>query len=467
MSAVERQSVQTSVSEEEDARVRLEVVEAAKASNAHPEGRDAPEPAPAAPSQPSETPTTPAPAPKPAPAPAPKQEPVPAPSAAPAKPRRSASPGRVRAFFKRMLMLGGLVAVILVSAYYYLTGGRFVVADNAYVRAAKLMVSTDVSGIVSSVDVRQGQQVNQGQVLFRLDAKQFRIALEAARAQRDRAKLEVEAQQRDYKRLQSDIAGQMANVSRAQVAFDRADALLKRRAGSKAAYDVAKYSLAAEKEKLQSLKYQASVALTRLGGKADSPVETNPSWQEANAKVEEAQRQLSRTVIRAPFAGTVTAVESLQPGTFLVAQTAALTNTGAVGLVSTEQIWVEANIKETDLTHVRAGNPVDVTIDAYPGLHWKAKVSTIFPATGSEFSILPAQNASGNWVKVVQRIPVRIAIERKPNDPPLRAGMSVVVHIDTGHRRTMRDLWHLLHLKSDPLPEVSRKVDSYLTDHQK
>ena len=450
MSAVEKRSDQSLNGDESEGRKRLEVVDASASAQEPVHARA--EPSPQTPAQPSTVPP---------------EAPPAAPMARPAKATRSASPGRVRAFVRRVLMLGSLVAVILIGAYFYLTGGRYVVADNAYVRAAKLMVSTDVSGIVSSVDVRQGQEVEKGKVLFRLDAKQFRIALEAARAQRDRARLEVEAQQRDYKRLQSDIGAQEANVARAQVTFDRADVLLKRRAGSQAVYDLAKYSLDAEKEKLQSLKYQASVALTRLGGKADAPVEDNPLWKEANAKVAEAERQLQRTIITAPFAGTVTAVETLQPGTFLVAQTAALTNTGAVGLVSTENIWVEANIKETDLTHVRAGNPVDISIDAYPGRHWKAKVTTIFPATGSEFSILPAQNASGNWVKVVQRIPVRIAIERKASDPPLRAGMSAVVQIDTGHRRTMRDLWRLLHLKSDPLPDVSRKVDEYLSERGK
>jgi len=124
-------------------------------------------------------------------------------------------------------------------------------------------------------------------------------------------------------------------------------------------------------------------------------------------------------------------------------------------------LWIDSNIKETDLTHVRPGNPVGVTVDAYPGRRWNAVVKSIFPATGSEFSILPAQNASGNWVKVVQRIPVRIALHRNPGDPPLRAGMSVVVHIDTGHERKMRDLWRLLGIKSDPLPAVSAQIESW------
>ncbi|MGE3248048.1 MAG: HlyD family secretion protein [Beijerinckiaceae bacterium] len=387
-----------------------------------------------------------------------------APPASPAvlRPRRSASPARIRAFVRRVLMLGGLAAVIGGAGYFWLHGGRFVVSDNAYIRAAKLMVSTDISGIVSKVEVSQGELVRKDQVLFRLDAQQFEIALEAARAQLLRIAQDVAAMQRDYARLQSDIGSQQAIVERARVAFLRAQALVKRRAGSEATYDQARYTLEAEQKKLQSMKLQAEVALTRLGGDARASVEKNPQWLEAKAKVDEAERQLARTVVRAPFPGIVTAVESLQPGTFLVAQTAALTNTGAVGLVSNSDLWIEANIKETDLTNVRPGNKVDVTVDAYPNRHWQASVKTIFPATGAEFSILPAQNASGNWVKVVQRIPVRIAIERKPDDPPLRAGMSVVVHIDTGHKRTMQDLWRLVGLSSDPLPSFSAWADSQI-----
>jgi len=151
--------------------------------------------------------------------------------------------------------------------------------------------------------------------------------------------------------------------------------------------------------------------------------------------VDEAQRQLDHTVIYAPFDGIVTQVDTVQPGMYLSASTAAF------GIISTERVWVEANPKETELTHVKVGDPVDVSVDTYPGRHWKATVESIAPNSGSEFSILPAQNTSGNWVKVVQRIPVRIRIERQPGDPDLRAGMSVETEIDTGHRRTLQDLF--------------------------
>ncbi len=374
---------------------------------------------------------------------------------------RRASPGRIRNFLRRSLMLAGIVAVVVLSGFYWLRGGRVVVSDNAYIRAPKLMVSTDISGIVSSIEVEQGQKVKAGQVLFRLDPHQFEIALGAARAQLELVRQEVKAAQRDYERILADIGVQKVQVSAAVVAFERANELVKRRAGSRAALDQAKFALEGARKRLVSLQQQARAALTRLGGAAGRPPEQDPKFREARAKVAEAERLLSRTIVRAPFAGVVTAVESLQKGTFLVAQTAALTNTGAVGLVAAHELWIDSNIKETDLTHVRPGNPVGVTVDAYPGRRWNAVVKSIFPATGSEFSILPAQNASGNWVKVVQRIPVRIALHRNPGDPPLRAGMSVVVHIDTGHERKMRDLWRLLGIKSDPLPAVSAQIESW------
>jgi membrane fusion protein, multidrug efflux system len=145
--------------------------------------------------------------------------------------------------------------------------------------------------------------------------------------------------------------------------------------------------------------------------------------------------------VRSPFNGIVTQVAALQPGTYLVAQTAALTNTGAVALVSTDDIWIEANMKETDLTYVRIGNHVDISIDTYPDREWSGTVESISPASGAEFSLLPAQNTSGNWVKIVQRITVKVKVDRKPDDPPLRSGMSVYVYIDTKHRRSLADLF--------------------------
>lgn len=362
----------------------------------------------------------------------------------PAPPSARNGRGSLRAF----LMLGAIVAVAVISATLWLRGGRFISTDDAYVKAAKLMVSTDVSGIVANVNIKQGQRVKAGDVLFSLDRQQFQNAVDSARAQLEQAKLNIQALREDYIRLQTDITAEEAMVNLAQVAYDRAAALVKINAGTRVQFDQTRYTLAAEQSRLSSLKQQAIVARTRLGGDIDGPIERNPQVAQAQVQADEALRLLNRTIVRAPFSGIVTAVEQLQVGTYLVSQTAALTNTGAVGLVSDERLWIEANVKETDLTNVKAGNPVEFTVDAYPGHVWKGHVATIFPATGSEFSILPAQNAGGNWVKIVQRVPIRIAIDRKPNEPDLRSGMSVTVDIDTGNTRSFNDLLRLVGMGS-------------------
>jgi membrane fusion protein (multidrug efflux system) len=360
---------------------------------------------------------------------------------APVRNRTTRFGTRLKRHLRAVLMLGGILVVAVGSGAFWLRGGRYVSADDAYVRASKLMVTTDVSGLVTSIDVRQGQAVKAGEVLFRVDPLQYAIALDNAKSQLAQTALMIEAMKRDYKRMEQDIEAQQSQVDLDQSNFDRYSVLLRTDAVSKANHDQAKFTLAADKNKLQSLKHQAEVQLARLGGNTEVPVTEHPQYRQAKAAVDEAQRQLDHTVVRAPFDGIVTQVDALQPGTYLVAQTAALTNTGAVGLISTESVWVEANVKETDLTYVKPGDPVGIFVDTYPNHLWTGTVESISPASGAEFSILPAQNASGNWVKVVQRIPVRIRVGHQPGDPVLRAGMSVTVDIDTGHRRSLSELF--------------------------
>jgi membrane fusion protein (multidrug efflux system) len=339
------------------------------------------------------------------------------------------------------LMAGGILAVVIGSGTVWLSGGRYASTDDAYVQAAKLLVSTDVSGLVASVDVRNNQPVKSGQLLFRIDPRQFQIALDNARANLSQTALTIEAMKDDYRRMLSDVAAQESQVSLDQVTFDRFSYLVTRDDVTRQNYDRARFTLALDKSRLESLRQTAQVQLAKLAGNPDIQVTEHPLYQQAKAQVDEAQRQLDHTEVHAPFDGVVTQVDALQPGTYSVSQTAALTNTGAVALVSTDQMWVEAQMKETDLTYVRPGNHVDISVDTYPGRVWSGTVESISPASGSEFSILPAQNSSGNYVKVVQRIPVRIRIDRKLGDPDLRAGMSVYVSIDTGHRRSLRDLF--------------------------
>ncbi len=331
-------------------------------------------------------------------------------------------------------MIGGILLVALAAGVFWLRGGSYASTDNAYVRAAKLMVSTDVSGLVSSVEVREGQSVKAGDILFRIDPQQFQIALDNAKANLAQTELAIEAMKEDYKRMMSAVAAQQAKVELDRATYNRYEPLASEDFLSKANFDQARFTLEADRHTLESLRQQAQTQLIRLSGNPDIPVAQHPQYLQAKTQVDEAQRELDHTIVRAPFDGRVTQVEALQPGTYLVAQTAALTNTGAVGLVSTKDVWVEANMKETDLTYVKRGDPVDISVDTYPGETWSGTVESIAPASGSEFSILPAQNVSGNWVKVVQRIAVRIHIDPKQGQPELRSGMSVTVGIDTAHR---------------------------------
>jgi membrane fusion protein (multidrug efflux system) len=352
--------------------------------------------------------------------------------------------GRLKSDRRRLrltLMFGGAALVAVAAAAVWLMSGRYVSTDNAYVHAAKLMVSTDISGIVSEVDVKEGQHVAKGDVLFRVDPQPFQIALDSAKAQLDLTRLNIESMKQDYQRVLSDIAGQQAQVDLAKANYERAEALVKSGSTSKANFDQMKYAYESGRKQLQALQDQAKVQLAKLGGDPNIKATEHPQYLQAKAKVDEAQRQFDDTIVRAPFSGIVTQVSALQPGTYLVAQTAALTNTGAVALVSTDNIWIEANMKETDLTHVKAGDKVSVSVDTYPDREWAGTVESISPATGAVFSILPAQNTSGNWVKVVQRITVRIKVQQRPQDPPLRAGMSTYVSIDTGHRHQLADLF--------------------------
>lgn len=340
-----------------------------------------------------------------------------------------------RAAVRPILMLGGILVVIVASIAYWITGGRVVSIDDAYVRAAKEVISTDVSGIVAAVPVHEGQRVRTGDVLLRLDPRPFEIALAGATASRNGMVSTLNAMKLDYQRMLRDVEVKQAQMQSDQASFDRFAGLIKGGGVTRADYDNARFLLMADRQAVEALKVTAAVQLARLGGDPDVDVTTMSDYLQVQARVDEAKRQLDHTVIYAPFSGIVTQVETVQPGMYLAAATAAF------GLVSSDNVWIEANPKETELTHVRAGDPVAVTVDTYPGRTWKAQVESIAPNSGSEFSVLPAQNTSGNWVKVVQRIPVRIKVEHKDGDPELRAGMSVVADIDTGHRRSWRDLF--------------------------
>jgi len=334
-----------------------------------------------------------------------------------------------------VLMLGGVLVIAVGAGAMWLNGGRIVSVDDSYIGAAKLSVATDVSGIVASVNVKEGQKVQAGDVLFKLDDRPFRIAVDGARADLAQTVLDVAAMKRDYQRMLHAAKASEAQVSSDQANFDRYANLVRGGSVTRADYDDARFKLAADQQQVEMLKVQSEVQLAKLAGNADIDPTATPVYQRAEARLDEAQRELDHTVVKAPFPGVVTQVESLQPGQYLAAASPAF------ALVSSANVWAEGNPKETELTFVKPGDKVDVTVDTYPGQVWKGEVESISPASGSAFSVLPAQNTSGNWVKVVQRIPLRVRIEHRDDAPDLRDGMSVLLNIDTGHVRSLHDLF--------------------------
>ncbi len=330
----------------------------------------------------------------------------------------------------RWALFALLPLAVASGAYRYVTGGQLMSTDDAYVNAETVGVSTDVSGIVQQIGVTENQHVDKDQVLYRLDPRQFQIAVGIANANLAQTALTIASMKQDYRRMLSDVTAQQAQVALDQATYGRNASLVSTGAVSKATYDQARFTLETNKSKLESLRQQAAVQLAKLGGNPDIPVTQHPQFLQAKAQVDEAQRQLDDSVVKAPFAGIVTQVSAIAPGKYLAASTTAFY------LVATDHVWVDATPKETELTYVRPGQRVAVTVDTYPDAVWRGVVASISPAAAQQFALLPAQNTSGNWVKVVQRIPLRLRVDTsEKNLPPLRAGMSVEVEVDTGHAR--------------------------------
>ena len=342
-----------------------------------------------------------------------------------------------KARLRRVLMYWGVGIFLAIAGVVYLISGRYVTSDDSYVHANKLMVSTDVSGLVQSVDVREGQQVKKGQVLFTLDPKPFEIALENAKANLASTVQDVESTRAQYRAAVGQIAAQQAQLNVNQQTYVRYQALAKQNAIAAMQVDTQRAAVLSAQATLASLQQAAATQLAKLNGNPNLPAEQTPSYLKAKAAVDEAQRQLDHTTVRAPFDGTVGEVDSLQPGTLVISAMSAFTTTSAVGLIG-KDTWISSDMKETDLTHVHPGAPVSIAVDTYPGCKWEGHIDSVSAGSDSSFSALPAENASGNWVKVVQRIPVRIAIDKSECDRPLRAGMSTVINIDTGKRRYER-----------------------------
>jgi membrane fusion protein (multidrug efflux system) len=332
-----------------------------------------------------------------------------------------------------------LPIALIVGAYFYVEGGSTMTTDDAYVEADTVGLSTDVSGMVKSVDVADNERVRAGQVLFRLDPLPFQLKLDQANTQLKIVEENLTALKANYRNIEAQLRQAQDQLAFNERQYERTRILRQQGFAAQTTLEQAQVTQQNSQQQIKSLQAQLAAVAANLGGNPDIAVEQHPQYRQALAQRDEAARELHDTVVTAPFEGVVTNVPNLRPGMYLTASTTAFY------LVDTGRLWVEAQPKETELTYVRPGQAARVTVDTYPGRVWHGRVATLGPAAQSQFSLLPAQNTSGNWVKVVQRIPLRIELAaNEPSMPPLSAGMSAEVSIDTGHKRGLGFLAGLL-----------------------
>jgi membrane fusion protein (multidrug efflux system) len=351
-----------------------------------------------------------------------------------AEPRRRLMAGLRR--YRRVLLLVVLpIAAAVAGLTFYFNGGRYVGTDDAYVGAQKVLVTPEISGKIDKVVVKEGQHVKQGDVLFEIDPVPYRLAVDEAKAALAQAQSTYEnlvANIKIYGKM-LDLADQAVELKQHDV--DRKQALVKNNYGSQLDLDNAANAMVTAGAQAQFVRQQLSNAKAQLLGNPDLPLEQFPPYAQAKAKLEDAQRNLEHTILRAPMAGIATQVDQIQLGRFVTA------GTPVFSIIDVDHPWVDANPKESDFTHVAVGQPVTLDVDAFPNHVFKGYVGSLSPGTGAQFAILPPQNATGNFVKVVQRVPVRIYFDA--NDAflhKLKAGMSVYATIDTGHKRSLAGL---------------------------
>jgi membrane fusion protein, multidrug efflux system len=349
-------------------------------------------------------------------------------------PRRRFTGGLRR--YRRVLLLVVLPLVAVIGGLvFYLNGGRYVTTDDAYVGAQKVLITPDISGKIEKIVVREGQRVNEGDVLFEIDPVPFRLAVDQAKATLAQAKTSYENLVNNIKIYDQmgDLMQQSADLKQRDV--ERKSVLAKNSFGSQLDLDNSSNSLITVRAELAFVQQQLSSSKTQLLGDPNLPIEQFPPYAQAKAALAQAQRNLDHTEMRAPMAGIATQVDQIQLGRFIPA------GTPVFSIIDTAKPWVDANLKESDFTYIGVGQQVDIDVDAFPDHVFKGTIGSLSPGTGAQFAILPPQNATGNFVKVVQRVPVRIYFDSHDKDvQKLKAGMSAYTTIDTGHRRSLAAL---------------------------
>ena len=341
-----------------------------------------------------------------------------------------------------MLIVPALVAAA--GLFHYLMGGRYVSTDNAYIGAQKVLITPEVSGKVVRIAVVEGQLLAPGDELLSIDPVPYRLAAEEAEAKVARVRSDFDNLKSTFASLGKQIELARQSVAANQAELDRKTSLLENRISTPSDLDKSRMALAVANGLLEQLQQQKATVRNQLLGDIELPADKYPQFVEATVALQRARRDLANTVLRAPIAGTATQVASIQMGRFLTAGMAVFS------IIGTDNVWVDANPKETDLTYVRPGQPVVITVDTFPSREWRGKVAAISPGTGAQFAILPPQNAAGNWIKIVQRVPLRIEFEPGQDLRRLRSGMSATVEIDTGRRGRLARLLGSSAVAQDP-----------------
>ena len=325
------------------------------------------------------------------------------------------------------------IAAIVGGGFWWLSGGRFVGTDNAYVKAHIVQIAPEVSGQVRRVPVHDHASVAAGETLLTIESRPFRLALDSAEAELDAARIQVENLRGLWREAVSELAEAEARAAYFQRQWQRQEELAVKGVASASKRDEALNDARGAADRVTTLREKLQRVLTALNGDPNLPPDQHASVRDKMAARERAALDLARTTVRAPVDGVVVNLR-VQQGEQVKAATPLF------ALVVTSRPWIEANFKETELTHVRVGQKATVVLDTYPDTTWEAIVESVSPATGAEFALLPPQNASGNWVKVVQRLPVKLRLLPHVGEPPLRAGMTATVRIDTERQRRISDV---------------------------
>lgn len=331
---------------------------------------------------------------------------------------------------RRPLMLAVPIVVAAIGVSMYLAQEQYVSTDDAFVRAAKVTINARVSGQAVEVAVRDNERVRQGQVLFRIDPEPYQIAVDQAEARLGSARLQIDSLKATYRQQQAELQSARESASFDEREFDRKKMLVASDFTPRAVYERAETDMKVSRHRMASIEQQIANTIVALNGDPDIDIDRHPTVRAARAQLDRARLDLSYATVTAPDDGIVTKVDDLQIGGFVSAGAATFS------LMSSRHVWIEANFRETGLTHMHPGQEATVDVDAYPDRKFKAHIVSMSPGTGSDFSVLPPENATGNWVKVVQRLPVHLELDDLDPNRPLFSGISVTARVDTGYRRT-------------------------------